>query len=72
MSTALEAKDFTTQQIRAAIIANCVYWGSQGYFIEAELDWYERRPEGIRLFRDASGVLRAWHIRNTDIRDITR
>lgn len=64
MSDHIDPKTLTPEEIKAAIIEHCNQLGSSMYFVMDELEWTERDPAGLVVFKDGmTGKLRAYHRR---------
>ena len=64
LDNTIDPTTLTDAQIRQAIIHHCIKMGSFGYYIEDEIKWWQRVPEGLRVWRDVDGKLRAYHVRD--------
>lgn len=63
MANDVDPKTLTRAEIQRAVIVHCNRMGSFDYYIGEEMEWYDRDPEGIRVWRDHDGALRAYHTR---------
>jgi len=61
----IDPKTLSEDQIHRAIIHHCNKMGSFSYYIADEIGWWRRVPEGLRVWQDVDGQLRAYHVRET-------